>query len=436
MLSRRLVTLICINLGLAVFAVSLAQQPERKIARIEIEGLQHLTGAEVIATTRLEIGSVFSLEALDAAAQRLADSGLVANIGYRTITKDNEITIIFHVEEAKSGTSPIAFDNFVWFTDDELSAAIKREVPSYNGTAPNSGNMTDDIKRALENLLKERGIDGTVDYAPSTSGGKQEHLFSVAGVPIPICSLHFPGTKNVSESKLIKASKQMTDADYLRSAGIILSNFVLFPIYREVGQLRAKFALPVATLSTSEKCKKGVDVSIAVDEGPIFMWDKAVWTGNEAMSPKELDEVLGMKSGELANGVKIDKGLHAVRVSYGGTGHLDANITAHPEFDDAASRVTYKLEVKEGPQYRMGKLTITGLSDDQAKSLERKWKLKGGEILDTTYFDRFYRKDAVEEMQRIFDAWKASGRRPPNIQDVVTPNRETLIADVTLEFKE
>ena len=77
-----------------------------------------------------------------------------------------------------------------------------------------------------------------------------------------------------------------------------------------------------------------------------------------------------MKSGEIANGKKIDKGLHQVAEPYGYTGHLAVRIKPEPVFDDAASRVSYKIDVKEGPQYRMGKLVIKGLSKSQAVSLQ------------------------------------------------------------------
>ncbi len=433
---RRVASFFSIILILTVFAVTVAQQPGRKIARIEIDGLQQLSAEEVIATSGLKPGALFSLEELDAAGQRLADSGLFAKVSYRTITKDNQLTIIFHVEEAKSGQSPVAFDNFVWFTNDELLAAIKREVPSFNGTAANAGRMTDDIKRALENLLKERGIEGTVDYAPSVSGGKQEHLFSVAGVSIPICTLHFPGARNVSEAKLVKSSKQMTDSDYLRSSAIAFSTFILFPLYREAGQLRAKFAQPIAKLEASEKCKTGVEVSIAVEEGQIYLWERAEWTGNETLTPKELDEALGMKSGEVANGVKIDKRLFEIGRIYGHTGHLDLNLRAVPEFDDTASRVTYKIAVKEGPQYRMGTIKIKGLNEAEAISLEKKWKLKSGEVFDTSYFERFFKTDVAEEIQRLIAARRALGKGPPDIKEDITPKRQTLTADVTIEFKD
>ncbi|MGH9931305.1 MAG: POTRA domain-containing protein, partial [Pyrinomonadaceae bacterium] len=278
--------------------VALAQQPARKVAKIEVEGLQRLTADEVIATSALKTGVLFSVEDLDAAGQRLVDSGLFARVGYRTTTKGNQVTIVFQVEESKAGASPVVFDNFVWFTNDELIAAIKREVPSFDGTAPDAGRMTDDIKHALQNLLKEHHLDGTVDYAPEQAGlngTKQQHLFSVSGIPIPICKLHFPGAKNVSEEKLVKSSKQLSDADYSLKSTIAFANFVLKPIYSEVGQLRAEFAEPMPKFEDTTNCKGGVELSIPVEEGPIYLWDRADWAGNEALSANDLDGALGMK---------------------------------------------------------------------------------------------------------------------------------------------
>ena len=438
MVSCRVVPLFSVCLIIIAVTVALAQQPGRKVAKIEIEGLQRLSADEVIATSGLKTGALFSIEELDAAGQRLVDSGLFATVGYRTTTKGNQVTVVFQVQETKAGPSPVVFDNFVWFTNDELIAAIKREVPSFNGTAPDAGRMTDDIKHALQSLLKEHHIEGTVDYAPEQAGlnsTKQQHLFNVSGVPIPICKLHFPGARNISEEKLVKSSKQLTDADYSLKSTIAFSGFILFPIYREAGQLQAKFAQPITKFESAANCKGGVELIIQVEEGPIYLWDKAEWTGNEVLSPDELDAALGMKKGEVANGVKIDKGLREVSKKYGHTGHLYVRLEVKPAFDEPASRVTFKMSVKEGPQYRMGKLTIKGLNEADAKALEQKWKLKSGEIFDSSYFERFFKTDAREEMQRIFSARQAAGKGPPQIKDDTTPNPQTLTADVTIEFK-
>ena len=415
--------------------VALAQPSVRTIARIEVEGLQRLSAGDVVTMSGLKTGAPFSIEDVDAAGSKLVDSGLFAKVGYRTKTNGTQVTVVFQVEEAKNNQSAVAFDNFVWFTDAELTAAIKRAVPSYAGTAADSGNSTDLIKAALQNLLKEKQINGTVEYAPLfVSPAVQEHLFSVSGVPIPICKLQFPGAHNITEEKLVKSSKQLTDADYSLKSAIAYSKFTLFPLYREVGNLRARFGEPIAKYENTDDCKSGVVVTMPVDEGPIYRWNKAEWVGNRVFTAEELDAALRMKNGEVANGVKIDKALHEVEKLYGRKGHLEIRTRMVPDFDDANSMVTFRMELTEGPQYKMGSVKITGLPEQETQALLESWKLRPGEVFNTGYLDTFFRNDARDVMQRIFYARQAAGKTPPQPKSTIKPNRQNLLADVTIQF--
>ena len=76
----RFLSTICVSILLAnvVFA-----QDTRKIGGIETEGLQSLTTETVIATSGLKVGDTFSVEAIDAAAERLLSSGLFKRVAYR-----------------------------------------------------------------------------------------------------------------------------------------------------------------------------------------------------------------------------------------------------------------------------------------------------------------------------------------------------------------
>jgi hypothetical protein len=84
----------------------------------------------------------------------------------------------------------------------------------------------------------------------------------------------------------------------------------------------------------------------------------------------------------------------------------------------------------------MGTIKVKGLNEAEARSLERKWKLKSGEIFDTSYFERFFNTDVTEEMQKLFAARRALGKGPPDIKEDISPNHQTLTADVTIEFKD
>src|SRR5919205_1547161 len=172
----RILLTICVSI---LITTAVSAQGVRKIAAIEAEGLQALTTETLIATSGLKIGDTFTVAATDAAAERLLSSGLFKNVGYRTRTVGNNVTITFQLEEAKGQLSPVVFDNFIWFSDDELATAIKREVPSFNGSAPDIGNTNEAIKKALQNLLAERKLPGQVEYNLS----EHDHLFRVTGVP-------------------------------------------------------------------------------------------------------------------------------------------------------------------------------------------------------------------------------------------------------------
>src|SRR5215212_8252852 len=200
----KILSTICLSI---LVATTVLAQAARKVAAIETEGLQALTTETVIATSGLKVGDAFSVEATDAAAERLLGSGLFKNVGYRTRTVGTNVTITFQLEEIKGQSSPVVFDNFIWFSDEELAAAIKREVPSFNGSAPDVGDTTDAIKKALQNLLTERKLPGEVEYNLT----EREHLFRVIGVPMKICTLHFPGAQSVPEEKLIEATRSSMD---------------------------------------------------------------------------------------------------------------------------------------------------------------------------------------------------------------------------------
>ena len=422
--SLRLLSIILLTS--AIFA-----QTGQKIDKIEAEGLQTVNTETVIATSGLKVGDPFSAEATDAAAERLVSSGLFKKVGYRTHYIGTSVTITFQLEELKGKWSPVAFDNFIWFPDEDLAAAIKREVPTFNGSAPDAGDTPEAIKKVLQNLLAERKLPGQVEYNLT----EHEHMFRVEGVPMKICTLHFPGAQSVSEEKLIQATRSSMDQEYSRQSATTFPKYGLYPIYRELGHLRASFGVPEAKPDTKAGCE-GVDLTIPVNEGPKYKWAKAEWSGIQVLTAQELDDALGMKPGEVANGKKFDKGLTEVQKAYGKHGHIQTGMNPAPEFDDATPQVKFKIAVNEGPQYRMGTVEFKGFSIGDAATLAKKWGLKSGEVYDQTYTGRFFRDEAREITTQIANDRRAQGKPLPNFDTREVPNRQTLIVNLTIELKD
>ena len=100
---------------------------------------------------------------------------------------------------------------------------------------------------------------------------------------------------------------------------------------------------------------------------------------------------------------------------------------------DGARSVAYRFQVIEGPQYRMGDLTINGLPEVEANDLRGRWRLLHGDVFDTSYPDEFIKKGLPEFMKDAVHA----GRPLPamKVGAKMTPDRDKHTVDVTLEFK-
>jgi outer membrane protein assembly factor BamA len=433
----------CALVVAALFASVLQVTPARarqataqsiRLERIEFKGLERVKESEALEKSGLKVGQSVSIDELDAVANSLLASGLFKNLSYSIKGKTDSAVLTFTVVE-QTWAMPVAFDNFVWFTDDELREAIKRKVPAFDGTAPESGNVTEQIKQALQDLLRERKIEGTVEYnlSADVSGRKVEHLFGVKGSGLRVCKINYVGARAMSEELLVQKSGGIFDNDYSRAyiRGFVESN--LLPLYRERGYLRASFADPKAKPDSTPECEKGVALTMYVDEGSIYVWDKAAWEGAQALTAQELDAALGMRNREIANAVKIEKGLAAVRRAYGRKGYLGARVRASADYDDSNRSVAYSFQVEEGPQYTMGDLTINGLSETDTNNLRGRWALLHGEPYDEGYVERFVKKNVPEFVK---DALRAGTVMPPmKIESKTTPDQEKHAVNVTLEFK-
>jgi outer membrane protein assembly factor BamA len=417
---------------LSCAAVVCAQQPAGKMKLVKVEwvGLQRLKEEEIAKVSGLAVGQEVDVAALDAAAERLMASGLVTRVGYNLREANGQASVTFEVVEAKrEGGIPVVFDNFVWFTRDELVAAVRKELPEFDGRAAESNSTVAAVTRALERLLAERKIAGEIEYLPQASitGGDSKHIFSVKGVSLPVCSVNFAGVSAEAEPELQTVAQQVLNTEYSQETISGFADTAVRSLYHRRGHLKVGFGEPRAALAESAACKGGVSVSLAVEEGPVYSWAGALWSGNAAVPAAELDAALAMRPGEVANAARIERQLREVHRAYGRRGYLAMTWRERREFADAARRVTFAFDVREGPQYRMGELTVAGLTDAAtAERVRAEWKLRPGDVFDVTYAESFL----ARMMPTLVRA--GQGRLKANTQ--VRPDAARQAADVILTF--
>ena len=191
-----------------------------------------------------------------------------------------------------------------------------------------------------------------------------------------------------------KEVKSVTDpmkgTDYSRAYLMALSAGTLLDLYRKRGHWGIVMSEPETALDPS--CG-GVTVTLAFTEGPVYQWDGADWNGNTALSAEQLTPLLSLRAGDVADSTKLAAGIHKILESYGTAGHLMASVTYAPQLTPQTQRARFTFAVTEGSQFRMGTLTVNGLDAKDAANLQKKWKLKAGDVFNNTVAQAFSRDD-------------------------------------------
>lgn len=386
---------------LACAALCLAQAPPNdsyRLAELKFNGLNHFTNEQVSMAIGLHVGDRVRPARLAAAADFLARSGAFDNVNFRYSSDAGAMTAEFRLVETQK-MLPCFFDNFVWFSDEQIDQALRKRVPFYAGVVPESGDTVEQVRLALRDLIRASGIQGDVEeMASSDAIGRpvSGFVFRVTGVSMPIRSAGFPGASAVSEGDLIAASKQIVGQDFSSNFVSTFASASLVPIYRRRGYLRARFEQPRARIisGAGDASHPEIAASIRVTEGIEFLWARAEWNGNHQFSSDDLDRLLGMKPREVANQEKVEAGLVAIAKAYEKRGFVDAAVRNQILLEDATRLASWDVSINEGPQYRMGKVVFTGLTERAAKELTEGWKLKPGEVYDGTYPVDFMQKVA------------------------------------------
>ncbi|MFZ3332970.1 MAG: POTRA domain-containing protein, partial [Candidatus Acidiferrales bacterium] len=153
-------------LSLCVLAASPApcllanpQDPPAGTAHLDsvlITGSQRFTSAQIASAIGLHVGQEVNRDALQNAADKLAELGLFQNIQYRFSTIATGVKVTYEVADAP--LLPVTFDNFPWVTDEELAAGLKASGILFDGSAPAKGTILDAMSAALIRTLDQRGV--------------------------------------------------------------------------------------------------------------------------------------------------------------------------------------------------------------------------------------------------------------------------------------
>src|SRR2546423_10320178 len=142
-------------------------QEQTILRKIEVLGLQRMTSEQVVQLSGLQLGQTIDARRIDAAADKLMQSGQFRRVSYRVRSEDYDLTVIFELEEkpAEKPTGPVTsaadvLGQVTWSGNHALSNQELSSAFALRNGDPGGRNKID---QALDSVRKAYARKGYVN---------------------------------------------------------------------------------------------------------------------------------------------------------------------------------------------------------------------------------------------------------------------------------
>ena len=385
---------------------------------------------ELLNVANLKPGMALTQSEMQDHGQKLMDTGLFESLNFRF---DGE-NLVYTLTPLTS-LMPVRLENLPLAEGEELEAALRDRVPLYNGKVPPDGGLTQAVGRALEEILKDKGIKVTVQAAPLVDQGAHDVTaisFAITAPPVRVGEIHVEGVSAEMQARVKQIADRVTKTSYdtEHAADNVERAFGL--LYEDEGYAMVKLHAeqrgnPVAGSEAIE-----VPLSVSVEEGRRYKLGSIRLPSGELLNLAEINKAAGAGSNAVEKlavkgGVTLRTAMQYVAGQYKSTGHMDCVVTPHVELDEAAGVANYRLDVEPGPVYLMGKLTIENGADDLRAAMLAAWKLPEGVVFDANAISAYFYRQGNTPLGRTFAS--------ANCRYKITAHMDTRTVDVTLRLE-
>jgi outer membrane protein assembly factor BamA len=416
--------------ALLLLSPPIASHAQYSIASVTFKHPDPYTTPELLAVSGLETGQLLNQNSLGNAAQHLLDTGLFtdATVDYTGTGKARGIVVDLKPIPLDK-LLPASFENFVWFTPEELTAGIHAHVPLYRGVASNAGSLPNDIQSALQQMLAAKGITATLSHAiiePTNDHPIRVINFRIEQPSIRLATVHLsmvspPGAAAALTPGLQQAVNTAPRHPFNEGlSGLTLEDILLDP-FRRAGYIQATLDNLQRTVVPSPADPKIflVTYTARILTGDPWKVSTLTWNPTPLYSATDFARDAKLHAGDNANDTALLNTEGAISAAYLSHGYLDIYILPHPVPDATAHTVAYTLEPIPGEIYHLHTATPTGLSPEALQEFNSTWQLKPGDVYNPAYVSEFiHNNTALKHLSTYAGTFQASADPTTHLVDL------------------
>lgn len=406
-----------------------------EIADIQVKGADNYEDYIVIGYSGLKVGDIVQVPGDDIsdAAKRLWRQGLFGNveIAIDKIAGDKAWLVINLREQPR--ISDVHYNGMKKGERKDIEEML--QLHKGNQITQNIVNRAKDLVKKYYAKKGFGNADVNVMLREDLSN-KNEMIVDVnvdKNEKVKVHKIYIDGNEVLSDNAIQRVMKKTNEKGKLRNL-FRQKKFVkndyeddlqrIIDKYNEKGYRDAKI-LKDSVVAYDDKT---VDVYIDLEEGKKYYISDVTWVGNSLYPTEVLDEVLGIKPGDVYNqkllAQRTTEDEDAVSNLYLNRGYLFYNLVPI-EKQVKGDSIELEMRMIEGPQARINKVMINGNDRLYEKVIRRELRVKPGEL--------FSRDDLMRSLREIAQTGHFN---PENMVPDIQPNEENGTVDVALNLEQ
>ena len=411
------------------------------IDSISVRGIKTFNAQTVISYSGLRKGQEINVpgEEVSAVISKLWGLDLFSDINfYVTKVENNKISVEIDIEELPT------------LTDVKINGLKKGSVESLikdteliTGKKLSESFLTNTKNYIVNKYKKEGFLDTkvTLNTLKDTVGSNSYKMVVNVdkGDRIKIKNIDFQGIEVFKEGKLrskLKNTKVKNPARFWKKSKFFDTDYKddlsdLIDFYKEEGYRDARILKD--TLIRNEDNSNTLSLQLEIEEGNKYYFGDINFIGNTIYTDNGLQQVLGLKKGDVYNGVLLKKRIadtskpdgNDITNLYQNNGYLFSNINA-VEVSAVEDTINFEIRITEGKLASFNKIVVEGNTKTNDHVIYRELRTKPGELYSKEKLVR-----TVREVGQLgfFDAEQIN----PQIENV-DPNSGTI--DVRFDLVE
>lgn len=355
---------------------------------ILFKGAPGYSDQELLDGVGLKLGTPIVYSTVKAHSQKLLDTGLFSSASFTY----SGGALVFKLAPSPA-LYPLRLENLPLIPGKDLEAALHARIPLYHGKIPFDGGLTEQVRKALVEMLLAKGIQATVAASPYTD----QKLFQVTAMSYAITSpkvlvggVRLDAASGAPDSGTVQILASLRGTAYSLEGSSSEIESTLGDFFHDNGNLEAAVHVTAQGDPVVAPDAVYIPFQVAATPGMRYKLTGIRLAPGLLLSQAEFDKQARIPSGTFAVAAYVRDNWSYLERQYHNKGYMEAAVHPTPSLDRDKGTVSFAVSVDPGPVYTMGKLTIQNGADDLRAAMLAAWKMPGGAVFNEGAMRGFY----------------------------------------------